>query len=59
MKNDAKIVRVVLKTDEYDLYVQALDIRTRIKYDYAIELMQTQKVISGKFVKKIQNTEFL
>ena len=56
MKKDDKIVRVVLKTDEYDLYVQALDMRTRIKYDYAIELIQTQKVVSSKFVKKIQNT---
>ena len=40
------------------MYFASLDLRTRGKYDYAIQLMQTQKIVSEKFVKKIQNTEF-
>ena len=52
------MMRDVLKTEEYEQYFQTLDIRTQMKYDYAIELMQTQKIVSDKFVKKIQNTEF-
>ena len=52
------IIRVVLKTDEYERYFQSLDIRTQAKYDYVIELIQTQRVVNAKFVKKNQNTEF-
>ena len=52
------IIREVLKTDEYEQYFQSLDIRTQAKYDYAIQLMQTQKIVSTKFVKKIEKTDF-
>jgi phage-related protein len=58
MKIENKIVRIVLKSDEFDAYFQTLDDRIRSKYDYAIQLMQTQKVVSEKFVKKIRNTAF-
>ncbi|GHT53440.1 hypothetical protein AGMMS49982_16410 [Bacteroidia bacterium] len=58
METDDKIIRVVLKSNEYELYFNSLDAKTQVKYDYAIQLMQTQKVVSQKFVKKIQNTEF-
>ncbi|MCL1868262.1 MAG: type II toxin-antitoxin system RelE/ParE family toxin [Paludibacter sp.] len=51
-------IRTVLKTKEFDLYFASLDLRTRGKYDYAIQLMQTQKVVSENFLKKVQNTEF-
>jgi phage-related protein len=53
-----EIIRHVLKTDEYELYFKSLDSRIQDKYDYTIQLMQTQKVVSEKFIKKIQNTEF-
>jgi phage-related protein len=58
MRTENKIIRDVFKSDEFDLYFQTLDDRIRNKYDYTIQLMQTQKVISEKFVKKIQNTPF-
>ena len=58
VKINNEIIRDVFKTEDYEQYFQSLDIRTQIKYDYAIELMQTQKIVSEKFVKKIQNTEF-
>jgi hypothetical protein len=56
MKNEE--VRTVLKTEEFNLYFDSLDLQTRRKYDYAIQIMQTQKVVSEQFVKKIQNTGF-
>jgi phage-related protein len=56
MKNEE--IRTVLKTEEFNLYFASLDLQTRRKYDYAIQIMQTQKIVSEKFVKKIQNTEF-
>ncbi len=58
MEIDNNLIREVWKTEEYELYFQSLDDRTKIKYDYAIQLMQTQKIISEKFIKKIQDTEF-
>ena len=58
MKANDILMREVLKTEEYELYFLLLDARTKIKYDYVIQLMQTQKIVSEKFVKKIRNTEF-
>ena len=57
MKVDDIFIRKVFKTEEYELYFLSLDNRTRVKYDYVIQLMQTQKIVSEKFVKKIKNTE--
>jgi len=58
MKINNEIIRDVFKTDEYELYFKSLDRKIQAKYDYTIQLMQTQKVVSEKFVKKIQKTEF-
>ena len=53
-----KIIRIVFKTEEYELYFLSLDYRTKMKYDYVIQLIQTQRVVSERFVKKIWDTEF-
>jgi phage-related protein len=58
METQSNIIRDVLKTDEYNSYFNSLDIKIQARYDYAIQIMQTQKVVSEKFVKKIQKTEF-
>ena len=58
METDNEIIRDVFKTNEFNLYFRTLDFRAQAKYDYTIQLMQTQKIVSTKFVKKIQNTEF-
>ena len=52
-----EVIREVLKSNEFHLYFNSLDKRIQTKYDYAILLMITQKVVSTKFVKKIQETE--
>ena len=52
------MIREILKSNEFDLYFNSLDKRIQTKYDYAILIMGTQKVVSTKFVKKILNTEF-
>jgi phage-related protein len=58
MEAESNIIRDVLKTNEYDLYFNSLEEKIQAKYDYAIQIMQTQKVVSEKFVKKIPKTEF-
>lgn len=52
------IIREILKSNEFHQYFNSLDKRTQAKYDYAIFIMETHKVIHTKFVKKIQRTEF-
>ena len=52
------IIREVLKSNEFHLYFNSLDRRIQAKYDYTIQIMETQKVFSTKFVKKIQDAEF-
>jgi hypothetical protein len=58
METNKEIVREVLKSDEFHLYFNTLDRRIQAKYDYTIYIMETQKVVSTKFVKKIQEAEF-
>ena len=58
METKDKIIREVYKTDEYELYFNSLDTRIQEKYDYTIQLMQTQKIVSEKFVKKFIKRNF-
>ena len=58
METNREIIREVLKSNEFHLYFNSLDRRIQEKYDYTILLMETQKVVSTKFVKKIQEAEF-
>jgi len=54
---ESEEIRIVLKTEEFNSYFVSLDLQIREKYDYVIQLIKTQKIVSEKFIKKIQNTE--
>jgi len=58
METNSGIIREILKSNEFHLYYNSLDKRIQAKYDYTIHIMGTQKIISTKFVKKLQETEF-
>jgi len=58
METDKKIIRDVFKSNEFHSFFNSLDRRIQAKYDYTIQMMETQKVVSTKFVKKIQEAEF-
>lgn len=45
-------MREIYKTYEFEAFLSGLDARTRTKFDYAIEIVMTVKVIPAKFVKK-------
>ena len=51
-------IRKVVLSDEFSNYYNSLNNRIQDKYSYAMHLIKTLKVVSTKFVKKIQNTEF-
>ena len=51
-------MRNVILSSEFEQYYTALPARIKVKFDYAINVLQTVAVPSTKFVKKIQNSEF-
>lgn len=51
-------VRETYHSEEYDLYYATLDERIRVKYDYVEAIIKSQYVVSQKFVKHLENSEF-
>ena len=43
---------------EYEEYYASLDEKTKAKYDYVETIIKTQYVVSRKFVKNLEGTEF-
>lgn len=58
MKIEELIVRKIILSDEFLTYYDSLNIKVQDKYAYAMQIIRTQRVVSEKFVKKIQDTEF-
>ena len=55
-KNDD--IRETYHSEEYDQYYASLDTRTQAKYDYVEAIIKTQYVVSQKFVKHLESSEF-
>jgi hypothetical protein len=55
-KNDS--IRQIFLSNEFSLYYEELSEKLKDKYTYAMRIIETQKIVSTKFVKKIQETEF-
>ena len=51
-------VRETIHSKEYDEYYAGLDEKTKAKYDYVELIIKTQYVVSKKFVKNLEGTEF-
>ena len=51
-------IRAVTYTKEFDEYYHSLPPKIRDKYDYVFEIIQTKYVVSRKFVKRLEKTEF-
>ncbi len=58
METNEDIIRKIILSDEFSLYYNSLNVKIQDKYAYAMQIIKTQKVVSEKFVKKIQDTEF-
>lgn len=50
-------IREIVATAEFLAYYAALPKNVQDKYDYAIQVISTQKVVSIKFVKHLEKTE--
>lgn len=51
-------VRKVIFSEEFNAFYEALDAKIQEKFDYGLKLIKTQYVISSKFVKHIEITDF-
>lgn len=51
-------IREATYTKEFDEYYQGLPQKVKDKYDYVFEIMFTKYVVSKKFVKRLEKTEF-
>ena len=57
MKEDDEIIRTTIFSPEFVQYLADLKSNIRAKYDYVIHIIETQYVVSEKFIKKLQNTD--
>lgn len=53
-----EVIRKVIYSHEFEEYYASIDEQLRKKYDYALEIVRTQYVVSTKIVKNLENTEF-
>lgn len=51
-------IRDILFSDEFENFYQGLDTRIREKYDYALNIVRTLRIVNKKFVKKLENSDF-
>lgn len=51
-------IRDLIFTDEFLSFYNNTDDRVRDKIDYITRIIETQRVINEKFVKKLENTDF-
>ena len=51
-------IREATYTKEFEEYYRHLSEKIREKYDYVFEIMFTKYVVSNKFVKRLEKTEF-
>lgn len=51
-------IRKVIHSPEFDEYLASIDELIRKKYEYALEIVRTQYVVSTKVVKHLENTDF-
>ena len=51
-------IRETIHSEEYDEYYASLDEKTKAKYDFVEAIIKTQYVVSTKFVKNLEGTEF-
>lgn len=51
-------IRTILKTTQFQEFYDSQPDKVKEKIDYVLGIMVSQKVVSTKFVKNLENTEF-
>lgn len=56
MEYNGKYIRNVYWTIEFAQFYSELPDKVKVKFDYVLEIVKTERVISTKFVKHLENT---
>ena len=52
------IIRNIIFSDEFEEYYTGMNEQIKEKYDYALQIVRSQYVVSSKIVKSLENTDF-
>ena len=52
------LIRNIIFSDEFEEYYASLNEQIKKKYDYALQIIKSQYVVSSKIVKSLENTDF-
>ncbi|MDR1525157.1 MAG: type II toxin-antitoxin system RelE/ParE family toxin [Tannerella sp.] len=50
--------RTIYKSKEFEDFYSSLNERTRKKVEYVLQIIENENIVSGKFVKKLTNSDF-
>ena len=54
---EEKLIRRIIYSDEFEEYA-SMNEQLKKKYDYALQIVKSQYVVSSKIVKSLENTDF-
>ena len=55
---EEKLIRHIIYSDESEEYYASMNEQLKKKYDYALQIVKSQYVVSSKIVKSLENTDF-
>ena len=55
---EESIIRNIIFSDEFEEYYTGMNEQIKEKYDYALQIVRSQYVVSSKIVKSLENTDF-
>ena len=55
---EEKLIRHIISSDEFEEYDASMNEQLKKKYDYALQIVKSQYVVSSKIVKSLENTDF-
>lgn len=55
---EEKLIRHIIYSDEFEEYYASMNEQLKKKYDYALQIVKSQYVVSSKIVKSLENTDF-
>lgn len=57
MEANKEYIRNIYWTIEFAQFYNGLSDKVKIKFDYVLEIIKTERIISTKFVKHLENTD--
>ena len=55
---EEKLIRNIIYSDEFEEYYASMNEQLKKKYDYALQIVKSQYVVSSKIVKSLEKTDF-